>query len=594
MILQSLTAYYEALAKKGEITPPGWSPAKVSYELVLRPDGGVRDIRCIKEERERGDKKVWLPMNVTVPEPYVKTVAPKSNFMCDNGAYILGLGDAKSKAGQKFELAKELHLKLLSAVCSPAAKAVTAYFNTYMPDMSVLEALPKEYADDILGAANLVFADEDGNFLHDDPEVKAAWDDFYSGSADAERCVCLVTGKNDELAILHNKIKGVEGAQSVGANIVGFNAPAYESYGKNMANDLGQGRNAPVGRYAMYAYTTALNRLLAGKSKAKIGDTTVVWWTSDASEAAEEIFGSAFFCDRDDGKTLDRIMTALARGDKLEFANANLKSEFYILGISPNAARLSVRFFYRSEFGRIIQNVAAHYRRLEIERPDYAENRYLSPYFMALETVSPNSRDKSASPLLAGAMLSAVINDWRYPELLYDSVMTRIRAEHKVTWGKAAIIKAFLLKKNDNDSYREVLCMALNEESDNRAYVLGRLFSVLEQAQYAANNSSNLGERYLTSACATPGLVFPSMLLMATHHTAKADNGFIYDKMIGELINKLEGGEPFPSRLNNVDQGLFLEGYYHQTQKKFDDIAKAKADKAAAKNESENESEDNK
>ena len=121
--------------------------------------------------------------------------------------------------------------------------------------------------------------------------------------------------------------------------------------------------------------------------------------------------------------------------------------------------------------------------------------------------------------------------------------------------------------------------MALNEESCNQAYVLGRLFSVLEQAQYAANNSSNLEERYLTSACATPGLVFPSMLLMATHHTAKADAGVVYDKLIGELMAKLEGGVPFPSRLNNVEQGLFLEGYYHQKQKKFEDIARRKAEK---------------
>ena len=160
--------------------------------------------------------------------------------------------------------------------------------------------------------------------------------------------------------------------------------------------------------------------------------------------------------------------------------------------------------------------------------------------------------------------------------MLYEQVLTRIRAEHEVSSGKAAIIKAYLLKNTENENYKEVLTMALNEESNNRAYVLGRLFAALEGAQYHANNSSNLKERYLTSACATPGLVFPSMIQMASHHMAKS--GSISDaQLIASLIDKLEGGVPFPARLSNTEQGLFLEGYYHQVQKKL----KAKQEKGA-------------
>lgn len=128
--------------------------------------------------------------------------------------------------------------------------------------------------------------------------------------------------------------------------------------------------------------------------------------------------------------------------------------------------------------------------------------------------------------------------------------------------------------------------MALNEESTNRAYVLGRLFAALENAQYNANKSSNIRERYMTSASATPALVFPSMLQTANHHLAKS--GSVADaKLIATLMDKLEGGVPFPARLNNTEKGLFLLGYYHQTQKKFRDIEEAKNNKSTNKDNTE-------
>lgn len=196
------------------------------------------------------------------------------------------------------------------------------------------------------------------------------------------------------------------------------------------------------------------------------------------------------------------------------------------------------------------------------------------------------NRAKAVSPLLGGALLGAILNDWRYPEALYESVLIRIRAEHEVPSGKAAIIKAYLIKNTNCGSYKEVLSMALNEESTNRAYVLGRLFAALENAQYNANKSSNIKERYMTSASATPALVFPSMLQTANHHLAKS--GSVADaKLIATLMDKLEGGVPFPARLNNTEQGLFLLGYYHQTQKKFRDIEEAKNNKSTNKDNTE-------
>mgnify|MGYP000884383924 FL=1 len=573
MILQSLVQYYEVLERQGKIAKQGWAPQNVSYAIVLDEAGNVKRVVSIKQEVQRGKKTELVPVKIVVPEPVVRSSGKRANFMCDNAAYILGFGQKPIDDEEKFKLARELHLSVLKAASSPAAKMVRGFFENWQPEKFRSLNLSAECEKDLLGGANLVFTDEYLHYLHDDQEIRKAWENHYF-SAETMVGRCLVTGEIAKIARIHNKIKGVAGAQSAGATLVGFNAESFNSYGK----DGETSHNAPVSTYAMYAYTAALNYLLDGKHKTRLGDCTIVWWSLDGSEEAEEMFGSALFGEGGEDR-LDDIMKSLWSG-KLPYGDVNLDSDFCVLGISPNAARLSVRFFWRNTFGKLLENVAEHYKRLEIAKPDFAK-KFLIPYFLALETVSEKAKDKSASPLLAGALLNAILNNLRYPELIYESVMTRIRAEHEVTPGKAAIIKAYLTKNVTGDKYKEELKVALSEDSNNRAYVLGRLFSVLEQAQYAANGSSNLKERYLTSACATPGMVFPSLLMLAAHHTAKADRGEFIDKKIRELLNKLEGGKPFPARLDNTEQGLFLLGYYHETQKMFDDIQSSKEKKAA-------------
>ena len=577
MILPSLVSLYEALAAKQELKRPGWSIVGVSYAILLRPDGSVRAIVSLKKDEERGKKTVRVPRELFVPTPVVRSSGICANFICDTAAYLLGFSLTDAKAEQKFEAAKERHLRILEHADSPAANALKRFFETHQPANAGTLGIPDEIMADLEKGDKLTFADEDGSYLMDDPAVAAAWDAAYNDAGgDAVIGRCLVTGREDSVALLHDKIKGVEGAQSSGASLIGFNAPAFESYGK----DGGQGRNAPVGRYAMYAYTSALNYLLSGSHRNRFGDTTVVWWSQDADNACDDFFGD-FLCgsNRNDDETLNSTMGHILKGEPLDFSAVTLEKPFCILGLSPNAARLSVRFFYRSTFGKFLENIVAHYQRLEIEKSE-KQRKYMTPYRILLETTLPTAKDRSkaVSPVLAGALLSAILNDWRYPEALYESVLIRIRAEHEVSAGKAAILKAYLIKNTNCESYKEVLSMALNEESTNRAYVLGRLFAALENAQYNANKSSNLKERYLTSASATPALVFPAMLQTSSHHLAKS--GSVADaKLIASLMDKLEGGIPFPARLDNTEQGLFLLGYYHQAQKKFKDIEEAKNNK---------------
>ena len=586
MILQSLVAYYEALAQKGVVQRPGWAFVRVSYKVILRADGTIRDIVSVKKTEKRGKKEVLIPWEIQAPEQVVRAAGIRANFLCDTAAYLLGYSQTDKKAAQKWQASRKLHQEILKNADSPLAKTLLCFYEKHKPEDVASLGLSPETMEDLEKGAVLTFVDEADMYAVADMAIGNAWNKQYSGNPDAVHGRCLVTGEMDEIAVLHNKIKGVPGAQSVGANIVSFNAPAYESYGK----DGGQGLNAPVGRYAMYAYTTALNHLLNGsetrKQRVRIGDTTVLWWTLDDDREIEDMFGAITFGpenaeetnDADTGNdagTIAEVMRKVQYAEAIGQVSDRFAKPLCILGISPNAARLSVRFFYRDTFGAFVRNVQAHYDRLAIEKPDY-EMPYLPLRELLLETVSKNVRDreKSVSSLLAGAVYAAIVNDWRYPEMLYEQVLCRIRAEHEIKARKAAIIKAYLLKNTEID--KEVLGMALNEECRNQAYVLGRLFAELENAQYQANGVSMLKERYLSSASTTPGLVFPSMLQMASYHIAKIKKddskpgaGIRIEDRIGALIDMLEGGKPFPVRLNNTEQGLFLEGYYQQVQKNF-------------------------
>ena len=264
MILPSLVSYYEALEAKGELKRPGWSVVRVSYAVLLRPDGSIKTIVSLKKDEVRGKKTVSVPQSLFVPAPVVRTAGIRANFLCDTAAYLLGVSLTDAKAQQKFEAARELHLGILKNAGSPAAETLRRFFEEHKPANIAAIGIPDNIAAELDKGAVVTFADEDGRYMMDDPEIAAAWDAAYnSGDGDAVTGRCLVTGREDTIAILHDSIKSVEGAQPSGAKLICFNKGnyAFESYGKVDA----QGLNAPVGRYAMYAYTSALNYLISGR-----------------------------------------------------------------------------------------------------------------------------------------------------------------------------------------------------------------------------------------------------------------------------------------------------------------------------------------
>lgn len=606
MILQALTSLYEALAQKGEISKEGWSREKISFALSIDEEGNLLRVTPLFDTVDGPKGKTReVPQKMTVPAAVKRTSGAAANFLWDNSSYILGVSlkkgedDAerekrRNKDIKCFEACRELHHSMLDGMEYPAAKAVLNFLDKWEPQKAEENNLAAQYAKEILSGANMVFR-FNGGYVHDDPQLASVWQKANAKQKD-NIGQCLVTGALDEIQNTHPTIKGVQGAQSSGAALVSFNASAFCSYNKE------QNQNAPVGKYAAFAYTTALNHLLADRKNVhRIGDAAVVCWAENADKQYEDFAADLFFGDGDGDQSDEQWLSALqasvellAKGLPCRELDLDPERKFYILGISPNAARLAVRFFYCDSFGNIVKNIKAHYDRLEIVRPSYDKFPIL-PLWKLLSATnrtikkkndngtnaersdsedSDKSKDKTQNSAMAGAVARAVFSGGRYPASLLECTFLRIKAERNITRERAAIIKAYYLRNPNEKCPKEVLTVSLNENSKNIPYTLGRLFSVYEEIQKEANLgnpgiNTTIKDRYFGSAAAMPATVFPILSNLAQKHLRKLsdEKRVCLDKKVMTLKSVL--GEQYPAHMSLPEQGSFDLGYYHQTQARY-------------------------
>lgn len=577
MILQALTQYYEDLLRLGKINRPGWSKQKLNYSLLLSEEGELLQLLHLQQEIQRGNKTVLGPQEMWVPSPVKRSSGIRPNFLCDTSSYLLGV-DGKGKADRSidcFAASKALHLQLLKEVDSPVARAIIRFFEHWDPSQAASHPALQEDWEELLKGGNLTFS-LDKLFAAQDPAIADAWTRHYEDSSDdAEPIRCLVTGQPGTLARLHPSIKGVAGAQSSGASLVSFNAPAFCSF------EHEQGANAPVSDYAAFAYTTALNTLLADRNRvSRVGDTTILCWAAGGESAYQDCFLMSIFNDSYTENDILNTLHHLSKGESIQWDDTRLSPDtlFYVLGLAPNAARLSVRFFWQNSFGALARNLERHYQRLEIIRPSFDKFPTLPIWRLVLETVrkaSPGSRAPEPHPRLAGDLLLAVLNDTLYPATLLNGVEQRIHAERNVSRGQAAILKAYYTKYLEqfqpDSPMKEALTVELNEQTNYLPYLLGRLFAVLEGLQQSANPGINttIKDRYFNSASATPAIVFPQLINLAQKHLNKLDGGLAvyYDKQITELSSRIT--QTLPTRMSLAEQSAFQLGYYHETQRRY-------------------------
>lgn len=279
MILQSLVTLYESLAANGELNRPGWSPVKVSWNLEMDETGTIRYLTPLVQKAASGKKPVLVPQVRFVPAQVKRAMGVEANFLCDNPSYVLGI-DAKGKPErtlQCFQAFREKHHQLLDGCKHPAAVALLRFLDGWKPEEAADNPVLSERMTELLKGGNIVFSYQD-TYLQDVEELQKIWEAHFTNEENAVIRQCLVTGREAPVQRLHPNIKGVPGAQPVGASLVSFNASSLESYGC----DGGQGLNAPVSTYAAFAYGAALNYLLSNERyHLYMGETTVVYWTED-------------------------------------------------------------------------------------------------------------------------------------------------------------------------------------------------------------------------------------------------------------------------------------------------------------------------
>jgi len=598
MILSSLYNYYQIVCDDPEsgIARPGYSTQLIGYALNLSEQGELLDIFPLFSSVTNGKKVREIPRRMAVPELVKRSVNVSANYMWDNAAYVLGLADKETKddayAQTRFDAFRQHNLKILSTAKSPVAIAVMAFLNRY--DRKTLSEHPAiiRHQDGLVTNANLVFQ-VNGKFALDDLEIRLAWERFLSGQ-ESKKMQCLVTGEFEPVTRLHPDIKGVRDSQAKGASLVSFSLDAFTSYGKE------KGENAPVSQRVASGCGVAINYLLSSENpnrKIYLGDTTVIYWAENSNPAYARTFSTlinpAFLGDEPQSNDLGRkdaedlmrkIAVKLQKGQAIDTdalkQDLDPETRFYVLGLAPNAARLSVRFFLNEPFGRFIERIMLHYADMAIQKEFVNQPEYITPYRILAECVSPkvSRRDeevKASWGLMSGALMRSILNGTPYPEGLYTAYLNRIRHDSdekdksiKINYTRAAVIKACLLRKyrrQAQNPYKEVLQMSLNETYTNPAYVLGRLFAVIEKAQHEAIGEVNAGikDKYFNSACATPASTFPTLMRMTHHYTSKAEYGNSLDHRIQDLMDLLEA-RPFPSRLTLDEQGIFVLGYYHQ------------------------------
>jgi CRISPR-associated protein Csd1 len=386
------------------------------------------------------------------------------------------------------------------------------------------------------------------------------------------RAPSLISGEMQQIARLHEpKIKGVRGAQTSGAALVSFNEDAYESYGKS------QSFNAPVGVEDAFKYCTALNRLTTSRDRpVHLGDTTVVFWTEKPTDF-ETVFPGVFENDyvEDEGSVIrlknffDSLRRAVGGGT---FDNGDVL--FYVLGLSPNAARVSVRFWHVGTVQQFAERLGQHLTDIKLAGgpPDM-------PLITIQRIIDQTARERDdIQPQLAGAMQQAVLSGGPYPASVAAAVLRRIRADGQTDGVnghiRAAILKAYLIRKARLSKEKEIVFMSLDKTNTNVAYRLGRLFAALEKTQEDAMGGDlnvTIKDRYFSSASANPVTAFPRLLRLHAHHLDKlgADKrGFkiAREKIIQEICEGIDPQKGFPARLPLDEQGLFFIGYYHQRQ----------------------------
>ncbi len=564
MILQSLYQLYDRLIQDSSyrIPPFGFSYQKISFKVILSPEGDLISIQntCLQENS--------MPLSLLVfgdNKSSGKSITP--GFLWDNTSYMLGYKpDDKNpeRTLKAFKTFRKEHLAVESSINSPDFSAVCRFLQKWYPEQIVSFPVLTHR----INHFGVFQINGNTSYVHENRTILNWWKQKTHQATSDHQGQCLLSGKMANIARVHPKIKGIAGAQPSGGSIVSFNKASYESYGK------AQNFNSPISEEAAFRYTSALNALLEGPMSSLhrifLGDTTVVFWSKKKTLIEQFIAplltdGSmAIFppSNKDTQKKYQSFLKSLQTEDGSK--NSSDKTLFNILGLSPNTARLSVRFFHQLCINELHRNLQKHYIDTNvsplIKKGNLTSQQQFTPIWMFLRQ---SARDtKSIPPNLVGSLLRSLFTGCDYPAALFSSIIRQIQADSIINHPRVCFIKGYLCR---NKHYS--IGPSLNNAETNSAYILGRIFALLETYNSGMNNPQYphlFRERLYRTASTTPSKIFPILAdSFQSHFLQKNAVLKERDKLLSQYLFH---ATQFPVYLNPEQQGLLAMGYYHQRQ----------------------------
>ena len=567
MILHALTQYYQRKAKSdGGVAPEGFENKEIPFIIVIDKQGKFIQLEDTRELKNK--KKV--ARTFLVPKGLGRSGSKSyevSNLLWDHYGYVLAYAGEKGQ-----EQADKQHASFTANVNElkqalpddAGVAAVVAFLASSAEKSKVMQAANWAECAKVKGC-NLSFrlVDEAVDLVCQSKAVQAYVSQANQAQSDnVPKGICLVTGKPAPIARLHNAVKGVNAKP---APFTSVNLSAFESYGKE------QGFIFPVGEQAMFEYTTALNTLLAGKNHFRIGDVTAVCWSAKPTPLEESLASLISGGGKDNpDEHIDAVKTLYKSLYNGQYQKPDGKEKFYLLGLSPNSARIVVRFWHETTVATLSEGIAAWYDDLQMVRGENSPYPEYMPLPRLLGNLVLDGKMENLPSDLIAQVTDAALNNRVLPVSLLQAALRRNKAEQKITYGRASLLKAYInraIRVGRLKNMKE-LTMSLDRNRQDIGYVLGRLFAVLEKTQAEANPGLNatIADRYFGSASSTPIAVFGTLMRLLPHHLNKLEFEGRAVQLQWEIRQILEHCQKFPNHLNLEQQGLFAIGYYHETQ----------------------------
>ncbi|MCF7823646.1 MAG: type I-C CRISPR-associated protein Cas8c/Csd1 [Candidatus Marinimicrobia bacterium] len=544
MIFQSLTSYYD---RQQELMPPyGFSVEDIGFVVTLDKDGNMigqpEDLRVKIKANTYDFRESQVPYTNQV-NVRANAAARTPNFMVDKADYLFGMSGAARK-----NVHNKSFIKLVGDVCGDSSDegvlAVRSFLSKWRPEESTELRDWKELSG-VYGKWVAFRLQGDSIFIHERPVVKKLWRE-YLAKEEFPTGVSFMDGREHPLQGQYAQFKF-----GTGASLVSFNEVAYESYNKR------KGENAPISVEAEFKSSTALKHLLRSRTqRIRIGDANTVFWAEQASPM-ESFFGQILNPSIDDqaaAQDVRKFLEAVRMGSLPNDIEKSKELKFYVLGLALNKARLALRFWHVCSVGDLMARFRDHFSNLEMEHSE--KDIFFPGIWHLLKETARETKD--ISPVLGGALARSILTGANYPQNLFQGVIGRIRADHRVNYLRASILKAVLQR-----NHKKEVPMSLDTERREISYLLGRLFAVLEKAQLDALGKVNttIKDRFFSAASATPASVFPRLLRLSQHHIEKAEYGKNSDRRISEIMEHIN---MFPAHMGLQDQGLFAIAYYQQ------------------------------